>query len=137
MFLLGNFEPKLIKNIIAVSPSRKLRFVLDTLSSESNQQLADYLGETHEDEPLVYIIDTREGTHKKFKMAKKVGLKNIISFIDEWRFDKLIPTYRTEQVPAETHDGNICVLVGSNFIEQIALKEEVVVIFYAPWCKHS
>lgn len=116
---------------------RKLRFVLDTLSSESNQQLVEYLGEAHEDEPLVYIIDTREGIHKKFKMTKKIGLKNIISFIDEWRFDKLIPTYRTEQVPDETHFGNICVLVGSNFIEQIALREEVLVIFYAPWCKHS
>ena len=70
-------------------------------------------------------------------MTREFNLNNILSFIDEWWLGKLSPSYRTQAVPVESHDGKICILVGSNFSDQIASRSEVLVIFYAPWCKHS
>lgn len=40
-------------------------------------------------------------------------------------------------MPAESHDGNVRVLVGKNFNEVVYQAEkDVLVEFYAPWCGH-
>jgi protein disulfide-isomerase-like protein len=77
---------------------------------------------------------------KSYHMSQgEINEENIMKFYNDWIEGKLTRHIKSQPVPTNhtVHDGAY-VLVGSNLEEYVINNnKDVVIIFYAPWCKHS
>lgn len=120
--------------------SAKLKGVISLsyadLSTESNKRLADYLGLKADQQPLAFLVDSREPL-KKFKYEGELTVEPISEFVNQWKLGKLRPALKSDPIPSDPFDGSVRVLVGKNFQEVVYdTTKDVFVEFYAPWCGH-
>jgi len=61
----------------------------------------------------------------------------MVKLIKDFKKNKLEPLLKSEDIPDESYEDGVRVLVGQNF-EEVALDttKDVLVEFYAPWCGH-
>ena len=98
-------------------------------------RLADYVGISGKDLPLVAILDTRVD-FKKYKMKGEINYENIINFIKDWEDNKLKRSLKSEKEP-KNNNGNVKIVVGKSFEKEVIKNDkDVMVLFYAPWCNH-
>ena len=55
----------------------------------------------------------------KFYMDKAINVENILEFSTQLKNKDLKRTFKTAEVPAEPYEGNVRVLVGKNFVEEV------------------
>jgi protein disulfide-isomerase A1 len=120
--------------------STKLRGVIALtyadLNSEPNKRLADYLGLTANQQPLAFLVDSRNPL-KKYKYEGELTVDAIAEFTGKWKDGQLKPSLKSEPIPSDPFDGSVRVLVGKNFAEVVYdTTKDVFVEFYAPWCGH-
>ena len=107
------------------------------ISKPDQQRLADYLGVNEKDMPCLFVVEPSDAGVKKFRAEGGVTVENVKKVVADWKAGSLSPEYKSEEVPAESHEGNVRVLVGKNFDEVVYDKtKDVLVEFYAPWCGH-
>jgi len=84
------------------------------------------------------IIDfTPNEDISKFTLPGEITADSLVAFATQWKNKELKKEYKSAEVPAESHDGNVRVLVGKNFNEVVYQdQKDVLVEFYAPWCGH-
>mmetsp|Transcript_32735 Transcript_32735/g.56984 ORF Transcript_32735/g.56984 Transcript_32735/m.56984 type:complete len:481 (+) Transcript_32735:3880-5322(+) len=125
--LLNQLSTKL-KGVIALSYA--------DLSQESNKRLGDYLGLKAEQQPLAFLVDTRDPL-KKFKYEGELTAEGIADFAGKWKSNTLKPSLKSDPIPSDPYDGAVRVLVGKNFADVVYdTTKDVFVEFYAPWCGH-
>jgi len=74
---------------------------------------------------------------KKFTFDTEITGDNIKTFVDDFKNNKLKPFFKSEEIPANSHDEGVRVLVGKNFKEVVIdSNDDVLVEYYAPWCGH-
>ncbi len=117
-----------IRDSIAISVAK----IEDTMGG----RLADYIGIDKNTLPAIRIIVPKKNA-QKFIFEKEITGENIKTFVEDWKNDKLSPYYKSAEIPAESHEDNVRVLVGKNF-KEIVLGDDadVLVEYYAPWCGH-
>ena len=87
--------------------------------------------------PCLFVVEPSDAGVKKFRAEGGVTVENVKKVVADWKAGSLSPEYKSEEVPAESHEGNVRVLVGKNFDEVVYDKtKDVLVEFYAPWCGH-
>lgn len=66
--------------------------------------------------PRVMIIDfTPNEDISKFTLSEDISVDNLVKFATQWKNKELKKEYKSAEIPAESHDGNVRVLVGKNF----------------------
>lgn len=66
-----------------------------------------------------------------------MGAQTVGEFVDAVKAGTQEPFLKSEEVPAESHEDQVRVLVGKNFAEVVYdERHDVLVEFYAPWCGH-
>lgn len=100
--------------------------------------MAEYIGVKADDLPKVMIVDfTANEDISKFTLRNDITVDNMVEFATQWKNKELKKEFKSAEVPAESHDGNVRVLVGKNFQEVVYESgKDVLVEFYAPWCGH-
>lgn len=83
------------------------------------RRLGDYIGVKETDVPSVRIIHPVSGEIKKFIMTDDITEENILNLYQNWVDGKLKPTLKTAEIPAESHEEGVRVLVGKNFQEVV------------------
>ena len=67
-------------------------------------------------------------------MEKEINEENIIEFISRWEKGKLKPHIKTQEEP-KNNKGPIKELVGKSYKREVIDNDnDVMVVFYAPWC---
>ena len=66
----------------------KMTLVMTDIKEGIASKLAEYVGITKKDLPLVSILDTRN-EFKKYNMKGEITVDNILKFIDDWEQNKL------------------------------------------------
>lgn len=116
----------------------KIYFVACGISEDLEEKLAEYIGVTEADLPVLKIHEVGEVGVKKYTLKKPISKENIREFLSEYLDHKLPAEFKSEEVP-ETQDPNTNVvkIVGKNW-NQVVLDttKDVLVKFYAPWCGH-
>jgi len=84
------------------------------------------------------IVDfTANEDISKFTLKNDITVDNMVEFATQWKNKELKKEFKSAEVPVESHDGNVRVLVGKNFAEVVYESgKDVLVEFYAPWCGH-
>ena len=115
----------------------KIVIVMTDIKEGIASRLADYVGINKKDLPLISILDTRKD-FKKYNMnkEKEINNENIINFINDWENNKLKRTLKSEKEP-KNNNGIIRIIVGKNFEKEVINNNnDIMVLFYAPWCNH-
>ena len=113
-----------------------LLFCKADLFTTDNGRLAQFLGMTGNEQPTALILDTPKQL-AKFRLPSNPTYETLNQFIGDWKSGKLSAFLKSQEVPAESHDNNVRVLVAKNFKEVVFdSKSDVLVEFYAPWCGH-
>ena len=66
--------------------------------------------------------------------VSKLSKTDIDKFVADFKDGNLKKSFRSEPVP-ERNDGDIKTIVGDNFKDIVGKQDEVLVLFYVPWCK--
>ena len=113
----------------------KIVIVMTDISEGISSRLADYVGITDKDLPLVSILDTRKD-FKKYIMKGDINYDNILKFFQDWEQNKLKRALKSEKEPKNNNDI-VRVIVGKTFEKEVINNDkDVMLIFYAPWCNH-
>ena len=113
----------------------KMPLVMTDIKDGISSRLAEYVGITEKDLPLISILDTRND-FKKYNMKKEINYDNIIQFIKDWEQNKLKRSLKSEKEPKNNNDI-VRVIVGKTFEKEVINNDkDVMLIFYAPWCNH-
>jgi len=99
-------------------------------------RLADYIGVSKESLPAIRIVQPKQN-NQKFVFENEITGENIKKFVDDLKNNRLSPYFKTEQIPAQSHEDGVRVVVGKNW-KEIVLDEnaDVLMEYYAPWCGH-
>lgn len=86
--------------------------------------------------PAFAIQDIEKNQKFPFDQDKKITVKDIKKFVDDFSTGKIEPSIKSEEIPAD-NSGPVTVIVAKNY-DQIVLDDtkDVLVEFYAPWCGH-
>jgi len=91
------------------------------------------------DLPQIRILDTNPYNAKslrKFVHSGDITKNSIIEFVDNWLYDKIKPTFKTEQESADT-DGLFSKVVGLNFERVVSnADKDVILIFETSYCSY-
>jgi protein disulfide-isomerase A1 len=125
--------------LFKVAPEIKddITIVATDLSQEANKRLAEYLGVPATGQPLAFIVAFGRDGIEKYKGTEDLSYQGLKDFVLSWKRKLLAQFLKTEEIPAQSHDGHVRVLVGKNFEEVVYdTTKDVFVEFYAPWCGH-
>lgn len=113
-----------------------LLFCKADLFTTDNGRLSQFLGITGEVQPTALILDVPKSM-AKYRLQGPPTLESLSKFISDWKEGSLQSFLKSQEVPSESHENNVRVLVGKNF-KQVVMdsKKDVLVEFYAPWCGH-
>jgi protein disulfide-isomerase A1 len=117
-----------IKNHITVSIAK--------IEDGMGGRLADYIGVTKDNLPAIRIVQPKQN-NQKFVFENEITGENIKTFVNNFKAGKLSPFFKTEEIPAQSHEEGVRVVVGKNF-KEVVLDEntDVLMEYYAPWCGH-
>ena len=106
------------------------------LVTTDNGRLAQFLGIGGNAQPTALILDVKNGL-AKFKFSGEITQANLKTFINGWQAGTLEQFLKTQEVPEQSYENEVRVLVGKNFAEVVYDNtKDVLVEFYAPWCGH-
>jgi protein disulfide-isomerase A1 len=91
---------------------------------------------------LIYIIDTKQGQHKKYQLKIETDIEptfnDVLNFVENWKLGTLKPVYKSEPDPETPFERGVRLLTANNFDELVIdTTKDFLVLFYAPWCRHS
>jgi protein disulfide-isomerase A1 len=113
-----------------------LLFCKADLFTTDNGRLSQFLGMTGDLQPTALILDVPKQMGK-FRFQGSPTYEELNKFIEDWKQGSLSAFLKSQEIPAESHDNNVRVLVAKNFKEVVFdSKKDVLVEFYAPWCGH-
>ena len=114
----------------------KIKVMLTDATDGLAIKLAELMGVHENDMPTVRLIEASSRTVKKFLMKDDINKNNILDFIEDWENKKIKPYLKSEEIP-EYNDREVFILVGKSFKKEVLSNDkDVLVFFYAPWCKH-
>lgn len=121
---------------LAKEQKGNLLFCKADLYTTDNGRLAQFLGMSGDEQPTALILDTPKQL-AKYRLPSQPSYEVLNNFVEEWKAGKLSAFLKSQEIPAESHDNNVRVLVAKNFKEVVFdSKKDVLVEFYAPWCGH-
>ncbi|OIW03929.1 hypothetical protein TanjilG_30205 [Lupinus angustifolius] len=137
LFATSNDSEKLIPVFreAAKSFKGKLIFVyVESDNEEVGKPVSEYFGIGGDAPKVLAYTGNEDG--KKFVLDDEVTFDNIKVFGENFLEGKLKPYLKSDPVP-ESDDGDVKIVVGSNF-DEIVLDEskDVLLEIYAPWCGH-
>ena len=113
-----------------------LLFCKADLYTTDNGRLSQFLGMSGDLQPTALILDVPKQM-AKYRLQGSPSLESLSKFIGDWKAGSLQSFMKSQEIPAESHDNNVRVLVAKNFKEVVMdSKKDVLVEFYAPWCGH-
>ena len=126
---------KLLEKIADKAIEKKLKVTMTEIKEGMGKRIAEYIGVKKADLPSIRIIDTRKEM-KKYIMEKEINEENIMEFIAGWEKGTLKRHLKTQEEPAE-QKGPILEVVGKSFKKEVLDNDnDVMLVFYAPWCGH-
>ena len=125
---------KLMEKIVDKAMEKNLKVTMSEIKEGMGKKIAEFIGLKKSELPTIRIIDTREKEVKKYIMEKEINEENIIEFISSWEKGKLKPHIKTQEEP-KNNKGPIKELVGKSYKREVIDNDnDVMVVFYAPWC---
>ena len=118
--------------------NKKLKLFVSDIEEGMSVKLSEYCGVKESDLPKAYIIEPTSENPTKYALNEKLTEENILKFVEDWENKKLKPYLRTEPEPdPEDNDGDVFVVVGKTYKKEVLDNDkDVLMYFYAPWCKH-
>ena len=114
----------------------KLLFIMTEINDGIGKRVAKHVGIKKEELPSIRILDTRNDI-KRYIMEGIINEKNILNFIEDWQKGKLKRHLKSQEEPKENNE-NVFIIVGKSFQKEVIENDkDVMIVFYAPWCKHS
>ena len=110
--------------------SDELILTYANLKYELHSPLEERLGLNSTDQPIVMIVDTRNGV-KKYLMEKIPTLDNLKAFINNWKQGKLPVFYKSEERPDYIEHGEIVRIIGKDFGLVVKNPMKNVLIYFA------
>ena len=111
----------------------KIKLFVANVKNPITRSLAEYCD--IKNIPKVYIMSVENEYPSKYLLSGDINKDNILSFIDKWEKGKLKPYLRSEELP-KNNNGDLFILVGNNFKEEVLENEkDVLIYFVSPWCK--
>ena len=86
----------------------KLLFSVSDVKEGMQQRLAEFLGVKGADLPTAYIVNFAPKGIKKYKLqADSITADTLKTFIADFEADKLTPTLKSQEIPAEPFDADV------------------------------
>lgn len=100
------------------------------------ERLAGFIGVNKDKLPAIRIVKPKNN-NQKFLFENEITAENIKQFVANFKTGGLTPYFKSQEIPAQSHEDNVRVVVGKNFRE-VVLDEntDVLMEYYAPWCGH-
>jgi protein disulfide-isomerase A1 len=123
---------------VAAQKKDFIKFTYADLTKESNKRIGDYLGVLPTEQPLAVIVSPIPDGLLKYKLAGgSITAESLRVFVEKYQKKELEPYYKSQEIPANSMEDGVQVLVGKNFESVVMdLTKDVMVEFYAPWCGH-
>ena len=136
---LKNWEEskKLLSNIWS-KVNKKVKLFVSNFDEGMSVKLSEFCGIKEENIPKIFIIDPTNENPFKYEFKGEANEENLVKFVEDWENKKLKPFLRTEEIPdPDDNDGDVYIVVGKSFKKEVLDNDkDVLMYFYAPWCKH-
>eukprot|EP01012_Entosiphon_sulcatum_P000177 TRINITY_DN10026_c0_g1_i2.p1 TRINITY_DN10026_c0_g1~~TRINITY_DN10026_c0_g1_i2.p1 ORF type:complete len:394 (-),score=89.43 TRINITY_DN10026_c0_g1_i2:127-1308(-) len=127
-------EAKALLSVVAKNFLGKLSFVY--LNGNQYANMAQKLGLSGNRLPSLAIEDT-QSQHFALDEDLHVSVETVQKFCQDYVNGALVPTMRSQPVPAEPEENGVRVVVGETFKQIVEdPTRDVLIEFYAPWCGH-
>lgn len=127
---------ELAKELKPLALKHKGEINFATIDAKSFGQHAGNLNLKPDQWPAFAIQKTEKNEKFPYDQDKKINVKNIGAFVDEFLAGKVDPSIKSEPIP-ESNDGPVTVIVAKNYQDVVIDNDkDVLVEFYAPWCGH-
>jgi len=132
----GNKAAEAFKQAAKELKDAAVVFSLAGIEEDFGGKLAEFIGVEEEHLPAIRIVQPHQNL-RKFLFTAEPTVENIKTFINDFLNKNLKPFFRSQEIPAESHENNVRIVVANNFEEVILDKtKDVLIEFYAPWCGH-
>eukprot|EP00829_Urostomides_striatus_P010461 TRINITY_DN2459_c0_g3_i2.p1 TRINITY_DN2459_c0_g3~~TRINITY_DN2459_c0_g3_i2.p1 ORF type:complete len:386 (-),score=112.76 TRINITY_DN2459_c0_g3_i2:14-1171(-) len=110
-------------------------FVLGNAKDDC-KKYTDYEGIEEKDLPIMQIVLMKDKQEERYLYRGPFTGKTMKEFFNDWKKGKAKRFYKSEEIPA-SNPGPVFKLVGKSFDKEVMGSDKnVLVKFYAPWCKH-
>ena len=118
--------------------NKKVKLFRSNYDEGMSVKLSEFCGVKDENIPKIFIVDPVSENPFKYEFKGKINEDNLVKFVEDWENKKLKPFLRSEPEPdPEDNDGDVYVVVGKTFKKEVLDNDkDVLMYFYAPWCKH-
>ena len=118
--------------------NKKVKLFRANYDEGMSVKLSEFCGVKDENIPKIFIVDPISENPFKYEFKGEINEENLVKFVDDWENKKLKPFLRSEPVPdPEDNDGDVYIVVGKTFKKEVLDNDkDVLMYFYAPWCKH-
>ena len=138
--IYDNSTSILEKNFPLIAKSNpELKLVITDLTGKYEMKLAKLL-DVSENLPTLRLIDfDYQAEMRKFELTKDLTLENVLSFINNWKENKIQPfqfKLNTQEV-INIKDSLVRKISLSNYYDSVIFnRKNAVVFFYTNWCSH-
>jgi len=118
-------------------PSREFAFVLSDLKTDSERQVAQYLGIQREDFPTLIIVKPENRLLNRYMYRGQLEKNKMFAFFNDWKAGKIPKTLKSEPEPERAANTKLYSVVGKTFKREVIDNDvDTMIMFYSPTCPH-
>ncbi|CAM44485.1 protein disulfide isomerase [Leishmania braziliensis MHOM/BR/75/M2904] len=135
VFIDKNTDPTLKKSLEAVAEKYRSQVLMTYIDGDQYRPVSRQLGIPEGAEFPAFVID-HDRRHHVMPVDIPVTVESITEFIEKYIKGETKQTLMSDEVPATETVNGLTTVVGQTISKYTDGKQNVMLLFYAPWCGH-
>lgn len=135
VFIDKNTDPALKGSLVAVAEKYRSQVLLTYIDGDQYRPVSRQLGIPEDAKFPAFVVDY-EHRHHVMDAATPVTSESVAAFVEKYIKGETQQTVMSDAIPAKETVNGLTTVVGHTFSKYTDSTQNVMLLFYAPWCGH-